>query len=299
MQKHHRAKITGLAGLLGLLGLVAVAVQAAPEHRIVPYQGHLELHGQPVNHPVNMVVNFYNQASGGAAIDGAEVQLSGVPVYEGDFSIQLTLSPAVLATDPIYIGLSVDGVGLVGRQRIFAVPFAMRGRGDGVFTADQQVSSPHVETQSVNTQSLTTWSLSTASLEQRGSDFLLGTDDGRSTGSQTNQRALTHYDNDELVINFAGDFEGGTRVQSDLTVTGNLRTNGSLQVDGNVTGTLNAKHSALCDCVDIGGSAIFEGQGWYECPDAKVLTGMYHSDCDQLHCIETFRCCRVCDFVSK
>jgi hypothetical protein len=54
------------------------------------------------------------------------------------------------------------------------------------------------------------------SLELAGADFVLGTNDGRWKGSATNQRALVHdgtaTSGDYLVINYAGDFEGGTRI---------------------------------------------------------------------------------------
>ncbi len=39
-----------------------------------------------------------------------------------------------------------------------------------------------------------------------GSDFILG----RDIGTKTDQRALVHGGDDRLVINYVGDFEGGT-----------------------------------------------------------------------------------------
>ncbi|MBZ9578469.1 shufflon system plasmid conjugative transfer pilus tip adhesin PilV [Patescibacteria group bacterium] len=45
-----------------------------------------------------------------------------------------------------------------------------------------------------------------------GSDFKMGLNDGRSIGSKPNQRALVHDNSDVLVVNYAGDFEGGTRI---------------------------------------------------------------------------------------
>lgn len=56
-------------------------------------------------------------------------------------------------------------------------------------------------------------------LIHQGADFKLGTNDGRSIGTKKLQRALVHYFNginkrqDALYLNFAGDFEGGVRVQ--------------------------------------------------------------------------------------
>ena len=46
-----------------------------------------------------------------------------------------------------------------------------------------------------------------------GSDFKLGVYDGRPQGDKKSNRALVHDLSDLLVINYAGDFEGGVRVQ--------------------------------------------------------------------------------------
>jgi hypothetical protein len=56
---------------------------------------------------------------------------------------------------------------------------------------------------------------------EQGSDFALGTNDGRSIGSKTLQRALVHDASDTLVINYNGDFEGGIRMDSNLSMNGN------------------------------------------------------------------------------
>jgi hypothetical protein len=49
-----------------------------------------------------------------------------------------------------------------------------------------------------------------------GSDLMLGTEDGRSIGNIPHQRALVHDNGDVLKINYAGDFEGGVRVEGPL-----------------------------------------------------------------------------------
>lgn len=55
-----------------------------------------------------------------------------------------------------------------------------------------------------------------------GSDFTLGTNSGRSKGTKVRQRALVHGYNDNLIINYGGDFEGGVILSSDTTVNGIL-----------------------------------------------------------------------------
>ncbi len=52
----------------------------------------------------------------------------------------------------------------------------------------------------------------TGSLTVGGSDLVLGNNDGRSSGTNTGNRALVHAINDELMINYDGDFEGGVSV---------------------------------------------------------------------------------------
>ena len=59
-----------------------------------------------------------------------------------------------------------------------------------------------------------------------GSDLILGTNGGRDVGARALQRALVHYTSDTLVVNFAGDFEGGVEVQSDLTARDDLSVHG-------------------------------------------------------------------------
>ena len=49
---------------------------------------------------------------------------------------------------------------------------------------------------------------------QLGSDLKIGLSDGRSQGQRTQNRALVHGANDDLIINYWSDFEGGVCVQS-------------------------------------------------------------------------------------
>lgn len=66
-------------------------------------------------------------------------------------------------------------------------------------------------------------------LHNQGSDFALGTNDGRSVGNIPHQRALVHDQNDVLKINYAGDFEGGTIIEGPKLTTSNLEVNGYIK----------------------------------------------------------------------
>lgn len=49
--------------------------------------------------------------------------------------------------------------------------------------------------------------------EVQGADLKLGLNDGRDKGAKPHQRALVHLTEDRLIMNYDGDFEGGTVVQ--------------------------------------------------------------------------------------
>ena len=45
--------------------------------------------------------------------------------------------------------------------------------------------------------------------------------------------------------------------------------------------------------MDVDVSASFDESGLTACPVGYALSGMWRGDCEELHCIETFRCCMV------
>ncbi len=55
-----------------------------------------------------------------------------------------------------------------------------------------------------------------------GADFRLGINDGRSQGEKKGNRALVHFNNDALHLNYAGDFEGGVVVDSKIEIKGKV-----------------------------------------------------------------------------
>lgn len=79
------------------------------------------------------------------------------------------------------------------------------------------------------------------------SDFELGLDDGRDRGASERQRAMVHLDNDQLWINYANDFEGGTKVGSSMEVFGSSSIRGPIDEQGNV-------ESSRIDLIGLDGS---------------------------------------------
>jgi hypothetical protein len=133
-----RQGLARLAVLVGGLACGGVALAGA-EHRTVPFRGTLEREGAPVNGAVAMTFRFFTAAEGGTALASSDVTLNGVVVSQGAFSVELPLTEAVLAADPVYVEITVGSATLASRQRIFPVPYAIRGRGDGRFVTDGAV----------------------------------------------------------------------------------------------------------------------------------------------------------------
>ena len=47
-------------------------------------------------------------------------------------------------------------------------------------------------------------------------------------------------------------------------------------------------------CYDQDVTYSFENKGWSECQQARYyMTGFYKSSCDNIYCIEKFRCCKM------
>ena len=49
----------------------------------------------------------------------------------------------------------------------------------------------------------------------------------------------------------------------------------------------------LVDCYNHDVSGSFRRMGWSKCRDWTYLVGVYKRDCDKLHCIRFFRCCKM------
>ncbi len=79
----------------------------------------------------------------------------------------------------------------------------------------------------LNIALFTAFSISTTYSQIDGSDLTLGKKDGREQGVKKSNRALVHAGNDQLILNYAGDFEGGTFVHSNLTVNSFMDVGGS------------------------------------------------------------------------
>lgn len=99
-------------------------------------------------------------------------------------------------------------------------------------------------------------------LDVQGTAISLGRNDGRNIGVNTAQRALVHGSpSDTLVVNYAGDFEGGTQINGNVVASANLDVRGTVSNGGGdvnindnvgvtggltVTGNVNLQDCRLC-----------------------------------------------------
>ena len=47
------------------------------------------------------------------------------------------------------------------------------------------------------------------------------------------------------------------------------------------------------ECIDFNVWSKFDNKGWTDCPKDYYMTGLWRNDCNELHCIEQFKCCKM------
>lgn len=126
---HMGARLSA-AALAG--GVVAVSFYAyadilgePPVARLLPYEGVLELDGQPVNGVVDFEFSLYSSTADDAAVLWNETQ-SEVEVVQGRFAVVLgqqsanPLPRAVHESPELYLGMAINDLPMSNRQRIVA-----------------------------------------------------------------------------------------------------------------------------------------------------------------------------------
>ena len=226
MKTTYQSALLALGGLLvgaAMAWTVSVTADGDPTTddvpRMLPYQGTLELDGEPVHavggDAIAMTLALFDGASGAAPVYRQAVS---VEVFAGRFTTtigpvglgaggeEVAIADVVRAADDLYLGITLTGdpqteeddVTLTNRQRIHATPYAM-------------------------------WSTSATNLDV-ARDLVVGRD-ARVGG--------------ELTVEGDAEVQGLT-VGADLEVTGASRVQG-LEVSGllNATGGLDARSSAV------------------------------------------------------
>ena len=209
--------------------------------RVIPYEGTIELDGAAYTGTLDMRFTLYDDADTSLWNETYSVAGdSGAPVdvYAGSFSVLLgefvDLSTVILDAEELYVGVTISTddfateTALAGRQLVGPAPFAIWAAAAADFTVSGLLSANgglYVAGDATTT----------GYMHVGGADLTLGTLDGRDQGSNPGQRALVHTGSDGLYINFAGDFEGGTIIQSDTTIQGNASVTGDSSVSATAT----------------------------------------------------------------
>lgn len=291
-----------LAGLLVTAGS-ALVVAATPPDPAFMYRGHLELNGVPQNTPHDLVVKLYSVPTAGSAV-GTAFTFSQVQMVAGDFTVAVgPLTDTQLATDPLYIEISVDGTTLQGRQRIHAVPFAMRGRATGNYFVDGKLN--------VTTGGAVTGTLN-ADLVVGGGKVKVGDLGG---WNNSNSIAFTQTAGDDT---YAGRIAYRVDGDNALTLVGAGATGSRfIKLWDNVTiqkqlTAPNTQATAWCDCelnatveggADVPYNFLFAITGNNVCRAGRFLVGFAvngsNGGCDAMHCMEQMKCCRPCNLVGN
>ena len=253
--------MTWMGGLvLGVSMTAAVAVMADGDPgtddvpRMIPYQGVLEMDGAPVNamggDAIWVEFGLYDGPGEGAQL--RYTQRRALEVFRGRFTTTIgptgeggePIEEVIRAADDLYLGMTLlgnpedpgDDVALANRQRLMATPYAMWTTSATHLTVARDLSvggalgmggdlsvGGDVQLNSGEIRGVSTLSADRlSSLAVNGSDLRLGLSDGREIGERGLQRALVHDVSDVLSINYDNDFEGGTTIHGDVTVTGTL-----------------------------------------------------------------------------
>ncbi len=237
------AVIGTICGAIGGMGGYAAISYAAGKNLggasdyHIPYQGMLELGGDPVDGPLDFVFGLYTSDTAGATAIWTS-KTHSLQVSRGYFATVLgdetdltnRLSSAVMSQPVLYIGMKVDGVELAGRQRILAVPYAQNGMPDKNFVVEGQIQTKQLAVRenavvggnaTVN-QKLNVTGASTLS----GGVTVSGpTTLGQATLGQTTINGTTTI-NGVTSINGSANLNNGANISS-------LRVNGEITTDGN------------------------------------------------------------------
>jgi len=311
---------TGFVGAVVALVLV-IGVRALADGnpatdgvpRLIHYTGTLEKDGGVVNATLPMTFRVYD----GNTEVWSETQT--VQVFSGRFSVLLGSTTAQSAknlettidnADDLSLGitLSSDGadVVLTNRQRFTPAPMALwttaaanfkvagevnggltinGGDNDGTYATLKLKSGPQTlladgnDHLYLNLNSLK-GVITGSNLQMRGTDFTIVPADPAPRGD--GGRALVLAATDRLIVNYGGDFAGGTEVNSNLKVSGTLDS-GATTINGNLTahGTFASdRMTCRSGCADVqwieppgsGGWGYWRGQRY--CPANFYVCGL-------------------------
>lgn len=114
--------------------LLSASAAAQTPARYIPYKGQLERDGEPVTATLNMSFALHDALTGGNQL---HTETQSVNVAGGNFSVRIgPVAESVFNVTSLYLGITVDGTLLGGRQLIQTTPYALRGQPGIPFRAD-------------------------------------------------------------------------------------------------------------------------------------------------------------------
>jgi hypothetical protein len=271
--------------------------------RTIHYSGTLERDGAATNGAATMVFRVYDGSSEvWSETQAVQVYAGRFSVLLGSTTLvsAKNLETAINNADDLYLGITLKtdqgDVVLTNRQRFTPAPFALWSTaatnfkvagevtqrltvngGDVTDALDgftlrlkngnQTLVADGNEIDSNDTLYLNSNSkggvVTGGNLRMKGYDFTIVPNDPAPRGD--GGRALVHYAGDTLVVNFESDFAGGTKVDSNLNVTGTFE---------------SGKMSCRDGCADVqwveppGGMAFGDWRGRRYCPARFYVCGM-------------------------
>jgi len=127
-------KITWQRRRLWVLALVvwsSLGSSALANNQALSYSGRVtNLHGKPLDGPVDITIKFWNSGSGGNQLGGS-LDFPGTPLAQGVFQINMVLKPQQMmqvfgdGSSPVYIEVTARGK-VYPRQQFLATPYALR-----------------------------------------------------------------------------------------------------------------------------------------------------------------------------
>jgi len=117
--------------VLALVVSSLVASSAIANNQVLSYSGRVtNLHGKPLDGPVDITIKFWNSASGGNQLGGS-MDFPGVTLAQGVFQVNIVLKPQQMmqvfgdGSTPVFIEVMADGK-VYPRQQFLATPYALR-----------------------------------------------------------------------------------------------------------------------------------------------------------------------------
>lgn len=229
--------------------LTALASMDSSEDRVpklIPYNGTLERDGLPYNGQTTMIFHLYYSNPGRTpSYDEVWTETQNVTVYGGRFSVMLgsassqsqsELSTVVTSAEDIYLGITLkvgeEEIPLSDKQRFLPLPFSL-------------------------------WATAATNFTLNGTDLKFGPHPTRGDGG----RAMVHDSSDKLVLNYAGDFTAGVKIEGNVDLPGRI-------LSTNATKTVTLGTSDLQTTTVIYGEVYQYGDKYFACYNANEGCGM-------------------------